>query len=271
MIRLRDGQVRHLREKADSKGQLTVRLDGEEYEVGIGSGANLALAGFAIEEAAWATDTKPVRLRACFVNKGDHATAALRVRWETRNAGVRLDAAAATIPPLPPGKSAQVPLAFTVQDPTREIVKLFAVGEHVRLPLEIPTFPAAGKTGDFRIADGLSLPVYQGGETVQQLTLGTGKGDGCANAGERIAILLPEGNAYRAAELFTNDACVDLTQRVSDGWAGYDHVGASAKISLPLIQGSCAPGHLVRALARVQLPDKPNHKIRYRVVEFQVK
>ncbi|SPE31477.1 putative esterase [Candidatus Sulfopaludibacter sp. SbA6] len=271
LIRLRDGQVRHLQEKADSKGQLTVGLDGEEYEVGIGSGPNLALAGFAIEEAAWATDTKPVRLRACFVNKGDHATAALRVRWETRNAGVRLDAAAATIPPLPPGKSAQVPLAFTVQDPTREIVKLFAVGEHVRLPLEIPTFPAAGKTDDFRIADGLSLPVYQGAETVQQLTLGTGNGDGYANAGERIAILLPEGNAYRAAELFTNDACVDLTKRVSDGWAGYDHVGASAKISLPLIQGSCAPDHLVRALARVQLPDKPNHKIRYRVVEFQVK
>jgi len=184
---------------------------------------------------------------------------------------VRLDAGTATIPPLPPGKSAQVPLAFTVQDPTREIVKLFAVGEHVRLPLEIPTFPAAGKTDDFRIADGLSLPVYQGAETVQQLTLGTGNGDGYANAGERIAILLPEGNAYRAAELFTNDACVDLTKRVSDGWAGYDHVGASAKISLPLIQGSCAPDHLVRALARVQLPDKPNHKIRYRVVEFQVK
>jgi hypothetical protein len=124
---------------------------------------------------------------------------------------------------------------------------------------------------DFRIADGLSLPVYQQGETVQPLTLGTGNGDGHANAGERIAILLPDGNAYRAAELFTNDACVDLTRRASDNWGGYDHVGASAKISLPLILGNCTPGHLVRALARVQLPDKPNHKIRYAVVEFQVK
>jgi hypothetical protein len=210
-------------------------------------------------------------VRARFVNKGGRATAATRLRWETPNAGVRLDAATAAIPPLRPGKSAEVPLAFTVQDPTREIVKLFAVGEKVRLPLEIPTFPPAGKAGDFRIADGLSLPVYQRGGTAQPLTLGTGNGDGQANAGERIAILLPEGDAYRAAELFTNDACLDLTRRQSDNWGGYDHVGASAKISLPLIQGSCTPGHMVHGMARVQLPDKPNHKIRYAVVDFQVK
>src|SRR4029077_11220687 len=181
---------------------------------GIGSGPNLALAGFAIEGAAWATDTEPVRVRVRFVNKGDDATAAMRLRWETPNARVRLNAATATLPPLPPGKSAIVSLTFTVQGRDREIVKLFAVGGEVRLPLEIPTFPPAGKAGDFRIADGLSLPVYQGGETVQPLTLGTGNGDGHANAGERIAILLPEGNAFRAAELFTNDACVDLTRRV---------------------------------------------------------
>ncbi|HMC62736.1 MAG TPA: hypothetical protein VKJ01_26315, partial [Candidatus Solibacter sp.] len=231
--------------------------------------------GFAIEGAAWATDTEPVRVRARFVNKGDRATAAMQLRWETPNASVRLDAATATIRPLPPGKSAEVALAFTVQDPTREIVKLFAVGEtaseKVRLPLEIPTFPAAAQAGDFRIADGLSLPVYQRGETVEPLTLGTGNGDGRANPGERIAILLPEGDGYRAAELFTNDACIDLTQRESDGWGSYDHVGASAKISLQLIRGNCAPGHWVRALARTQLPDKPNHQIRYTVVEFQVR
>ena len=103
------------------------------------------------------------------------------------------------------------------------------------------------------------------------MTLGTGNGDGHASAGERIAILLPDGSGYRAAELFTNDPCIDLTDRQSDSWGAYDHVGASAKISLPLIQAGCTPGHRVRALARIQLPDKPNHKIRYAVVEFQVK
>jgi len=133
LIRLRDGQVRHLRERADPNGRLTLALNGEEYEAGIGSGPNLtlaslALAGFAIEGAAWATDTEPVRVRARFVNRGGHATAAMRLRWETPNADVRLNASTATIPPLRPGKSAEVPLTFTVQDRVREIVKLFAVG-----------------------------------------------------------------------------------------------------------------------------------------------
>ena len=174
LIRLRDSQVRRLRQKADSKGRLTVALDGEEYEVGIGSGSNLALAGFAIEGASWATDTEPVRGRARFVNKGDRASVAMRLRWETPNADVRLDGGMATIPPLPPGKSVEVPLAFTVLDPVREIVKLFALGGKMRLPLEIPAFPRAARAADYRIADGLSLPVYRHGETVQPLTLGTG-------------------------------------------------------------------------------------------------
>jgi hypothetical protein len=158
-----------------------------------------------------------------------------------------------------------------VSDPTREIVKLFAVMDGMRLPVEIPTFPPAKATSDFRIADGVLLSVYQQGVKKQVLTLGTGNGDGQASAGERIAILLPDGDAYRAAELFTNDPCVDLTTRVSDYWGDYDHVGASAKYSIPLIRSSCASGHVIRMLARVQLPNKPNHKIRYAVIEFKVR
>src|SRR4029077_8867901 len=117
----------------------------------------------------------------------------------------------------------------------------------------------------------LSLPVYQRAVEKQELALGTGNGDGQANAGERIAVLLPDGDGYRAAELFTNDACVDLTRRVSDAWGGYDHVGATAKYSLPLIRNDCAQGHVIRMLARVQLPDKPNHKIRYAAIEVKVR
>jgi hypothetical protein len=139
-----------------------------------------------------------------------------------------------------------------------------------KLPVEIQTFPPAENASDFRIADGISLLVYQHAVQKQILTLGIGNGDGQANAGERIAILLPDGDAYRAAELFTNDPCVDLTKRVSDAWGEYDHVGASVKYSLPLIRSSCAPGHVIRMLARVQLPDRPNDKIRYTVITFKV-
>jgi hypothetical protein len=102
------------------------------------------------------------------------------------------------------------------------------------------------------------------------LTLGKGNGDGQANPGETLAILLPDGDAWRAAELFTNDSCVNLAERVSDEWSDYDHVGASAKYSLPVIQHGCPPGHIVRMLARVQLPHAPDHRIEYFTVEFAV-
>ncbi len=271
VIRVRDGEVRRLREKADSAGRLRFALDGDEYEVGVGPGPVLALAGFHVEDAQWATDTRPVLVRIRFLNKGDSVSPAMRLHWETSNPGVRLDMSNAVLKPLAPGKSAEVPLKFTVSDPTREIVKLFAVSGRMRLPVEIPTFPPAENAGDFRIADGVSLLAYQNAIKKRTMTLGTGNGDGQANPGERIAILLPDGGAYRAAELFTNDPCVDLTKRVSDEWGDYDHVGASVKYSLPLIRSSCAPGHVIRMLARVQLPDKPNHKIHYTAVEFKIR
>jgi pimeloyl-ACP methyl ester carboxylesterase len=271
MIRMRDGKMHSFEEKADSKGQLVFDLDGDDYEVGVGTGPMLTLVGFHVEDAQWATDTQPVVTRVRFLNRGDRDSSIVHLHWETSNPGVRLDTTTVTLQPLRPGKSVEVPLSFTVSDPTREIVKVFAVTDGRRLSVEIPTFPPAKVTSDFRIADGVSLPIYQHGVKKQMLTLGTGNGDGQASAGERIAILLPDGDAYHAAELFTNDPCVDLTTRISDYWGDYDNVGASAKYSLPLIRSSCASGHVIRMLARVRLPNKPNHKVRYAVIEFKVR
>jgi hypothetical protein len=100
--------------------------------------------------------------------------------------------------------------------------------------------------------------------------LGDGNGDGRANAGERIAIAFRDGDGMRLAELFTNDRCVDNSTRISDVWGTYDHVGASVKYSLPLIRADCQPGHIVQFMTRVQLPDKPMHKVKYAVVQFAV-
>jgi hypothetical protein len=42
------------------------------------------------------------------------------------------------------------------------------------------------------------------------------------------------------------------------------------KYSLPLIRAECAPGHVVRMLARVQLPDKPNHRLRWVEIDLTI-
>jgi len=104
---------------------------------------------------------------------------------------------------------------------------------------------------------------------------GEGNGDGHAAPGETFAVLLPDGESLRAAELFTNDACVDNSVRASDSWTGYDHVGAAVRYSLPAIRPSCEPGHVVHMLARVVIPNAPgltiaNHHVRYASLEFPV-
>lgn len=131
--------------------------------------------------------------------------------------------------------------------------------------LPLPPAPAAT---DFQIADRRAVTVFQHAVQKQTLTLGQGNGDGKANPGELIAVLFPDGDALRAAELLSDDDCVDLTARISDNWGDYDWVGASAKYTLAKI-GNC-PGRVIQLRARVVIPNKPNHQLREATVEIPV-
>jgi hypothetical protein len=270
IIRLRDGNVRRQTITASADGRLNLELDGEEYEVGISAGAVLALSGYQVEGAAWATAGEPVKYRLRIWNKGAAASRPVTLRWLSPNPGVDLSPMSSEAPAIAPGQSTDVPLTVTVKDPKRAVVKIVAVQGDTRLPIEIPLFPPAKPFADFRIADGQQVRIFQHATEKAEIVLGDGNSDGKANAGERIAILLPEDDVYRAAELFTNDACVDNTLRAFDDWTDYDQVGASAKYSLPLIKPDCPAGHVIHALARVLLPDKPNHAMRYAAIEFPV-
>jgi hypothetical protein len=269
-VRTRDGSVSRQTLLADAQGRLAFEINGDDYEIGVGPGAVLALHGVRLDGMPWATAGKPVKAKLRFWNKGGAASKALALKWITSNPGVQYETPSALVPPLEPGKYSDVPLAFTVTDPEREIVKMYATGEGIRLPLEIPLFPEAPLAQDFRIADGANQPVYRAAIKVEPVALGNGNADGKAAPGERIAILLRDGEAWRGAELFTSDPCVELSTRLSDVWSSYDHVGASAKTSLVWIRHGpgCDAGRRVRMMARVVLPNKPLHRLRYATIEF---
>jgi len=107
----------------------------------------------------------------------------------------------------------------------------------VRLSINVPVYPAAAAFADYRIADGLAVAPYAH-------PLGEGNGDGHAAPGESFAVLLPDAGGLRAAELFTNDPCVDNTVRISE---------SGTRISVPAIRAGCEPGHRIQVLARVGL------------------
>jgi hypothetical protein len=269
-VRLRDGRVRSETLKADAQGRLNFELDGDAYEVGVGAEPRAAISGYEISDAAWATAGKPVKLRVKFWNKGPARSASSAIRWESPNPGVKFEAGASRLFGLAPGESALLPLTFTVEDTAREVVKIVAVTGTDHLPFEVPLFPAAEPVTDFQIADGRTVNAWQHAVRRADVRFGEGNGDGHAAPGETFAVLLPDGESLRAAELFTNDACVDNSLRASDSWTDYDHVGAAARYSLPAIRPSCQPGHVVHMLARVVIPNAPNHRVRYVSLEFPV-
>ncbi len=132
----------------------------------------------------------------------------------------------------------------------------------VKRSVETFKLPPAPLTTDFQIADQRTFKVFHHAIKTETMTLGQGNGDGKANRGEQIAILFPDGNAYRAAELIADDDCIDLTTRISDNWAEYDWVGASAKYTLARISRTCPNDHIIKILAKVIIPNKPNHELR---------
>jgi hypothetical protein len=236
-IRLRDGKVRHAREKADARGRLSFDLDGDAWEVGVGAAAVVALSGFEIEGAAWAAAGQPVQLRLKFWNKGGARSATRGIEWQSPNPDVKFKAATARLQSLAPGESATLPVSFTIARAAVSGARIVAGDGELRLSIDVPVYPAAAAFADYRIADGLTVPPYS-------RPLGEGNGDGHAAPGESFAVLLPDAGALRAAELFTNDACVDNIVRISEG---------GTRISVPAIRSTCEPGHRIQMLARVGL------------------
>jgi hypothetical protein len=266
-LRLKDGKVRRAAQKADAQGRFTFELDGDAWEVGIGALPIVTVSGFALAEAPWASAGAPVKLDIRFCNKGAARFASGDVRFESPNADVTLQPATARLFGLAPGETASLPLSVTVTDTARTVVRIFALLGNLRMPLDVPLYPPAEPAPVFQIADGLSAEVWQHGTEHEEQAFGSGNGDGHAAAGETFAILIPDGEYLRAAELFSADPCVDEIMRGADSWDKYDRSGASVRYSLDSVRAGCVPGKVVRLLARVLLPA---HRYRYYSIEFPV-
>jgi hypothetical protein len=270
IVRLRDGKTRRTTQQVDADGKLSLELDGDDQEVGISPAGVLALAGYRVEGEPWAAVRKPVKIRARFWNAGAATLGPQTIRWETPNLSVAIPESMVRLPALAPGASAEAPLGFNVFDEKREMVRVLAAVGGQKLPLDIQVFPAVTPSKDFKIADEKTYKIYQQAIQIQDAILGKGNGNGQANAGETVAILMPDGQGYRAVELFTNDSCIDTSARESDPWGAYDHVGASAKYTLATIRRDCPAGHVARMVGRWQLPDKPNHILKLAEIDLPI-
>jgi len=114
---------------------------------------------------------------------------------------------------------------------------------------------------NFLVADGKQLKVYQHGTELEEVVLGPATVMGAPSWRERRHSAAGR-RRLPAASCSTSDACVDNTVAAIRFVERYDHVGASIRISLPLIPRLCA-GPVVRMLARIQIPNKPKPRPAY--------
>ena len=139
---------------------------------------------------------------------------------------------------------------------------------------EIPLKKDLPEIKDFEIADGKIFTVAKGGNNSETILLGNGNGDGVANPGESIVILVRDNNKYWRTNLFSSDKYVNpfgVNTRISDDWSDFDWVGASAKYSVPLLSSNCPENHSIEFFAEYWLPDHPLHIIKQGVIKIKVK
>jgi hypothetical protein len=105
------------------------------------------------------------------------------------------------------------------------------------------------------------------------LFLGEGNGDGVANPGESIVILVKDGGKYYRANLYTSDPLINpngVSIRLSDSWASYDYIGGSAKYTIPVISSDCPNGHPIDFFADYWVPNQIDHIIKKGNIKINV-
>jgi len=177
-------------------------------------------------------------------------------------------------------KTVSSPFVFKVNDDTVEVVQFELIitdsaNNSWTESIEMPICNANSEFLGIVIADGKEYNVADAGDKTAIKMLGTGNGDGIANPGETIAILLWDKteNIYRRNHLYTANANINplgINLRRSNYWGRYDSVGGSEKSSLALIASNCPEGTVIDFFAEHWIPERPYHRIKRGKVSITV-
>jgi S-formylglutathione hydrolase FrmB len=283
-VDLRNLKTRHYEMKSDGNGRLRISFNGSEHEIGINKAddrPNISLASFAIIPVNIAECNRDVEVNIKLLNKGNRKGEGIKailsatresasvVKGETEFGAIDMNKIA----------DSESSLVFHVHSDSIEIEKFKLTItdrfknewiEFFEVPLIRNDLP---ELKEFEIADGRVVTVAKEGINEETLSLGKGNGDGVANPGESVVILVKDmGKLWR-----TSLTCYSkylnpfgINTRISDNWGSYDHVGGSAKYSVPLISSDCPENQVISFIAEYWLPDYPNHIIRQGKVNLKI-
>ena len=286
--------------RSDAQGRLKIQLNGYMHEIGINERddrANVTLADFEIENMNWAVPLKNVELPVNLLNKGaeraNGVTAEIKaIRNYIEIIKNRIEFGSINKNEIKKSKNSFV---FRVNDSSIEIVRFQLVirdnennewSEFFEVPVRVD-YP---EITEFKIADGREVTVADAGTLRTSIVLGTGNGDGIANPGESIVILVKDEIkiSYKKSEFsagvesyirtfsHANDKYVNpngIYLREKEEWHRFDSVGGSAKITMPVIASDCPGNRSIPFFVEYWIPNPDNnrcHDVKRGIVNIKV-
>jgi len=269
--------------KSDNSRRLTIYFNGKIHEIGInktGDKPNICVASVMYGNNGMALLKGDNAFKIKLLNKGISKAEGLKATLSsTRKSSsvIKADADFGTIGPNETGES-KTGFSFRVNSDSIEIGKfLLTIKDKYnniwKTSVEIPLIKDFPEITDFEIADGKRVTVAKEGVDTETVVLGSGNGDGVANPGESIVVLVKEMNKLWRTSLIVSDKYINplgANIRISDNWGKYDNVGGSAKYSVPIISSECPENHIAVFFAEYWLPDKPDHIIKNGKISIKV-
>ncbi len=283
-IDLRNMKVTSYTLKSDNKGCLKISFDGSAHEIGINKpGGKPCIRITSVEDEYVNEDpgNRDIAFEIKLLNKGAVAGEGIRASLSATRRSARIVRGDAEFGNIGMNMIAEAnaPLVIHLESDTIQIEKFMLTisdihdnkwTEFFTVPLHKKVLPVIKS---FQIADGRKVTVAKDGIKEETLILGKGNGDGVANPGETIVILVQDSNKLYRANLTCSSRYINpdgINMRNSDNWGTYDHVGGSAKYSLPLISSACPDNQTIDFVAEYWLPDYPNHIIKQGRVKIKV-
>ena len=271
--------------RSDILGRINISINGSRHEIGINKNEDkpkpdICIAAVEIENMKWATHNKDVAISIKLLNKGLSPGKNIIAKLSATKNSATVKQSESEFGNLAVNgmQVCQIPFTFRVQNDSIEIEKFKLTirdgnkNEWVEF-FEIPLEKDLPEIKNFEIADGKIVTVAKAGTDTETILLGTGNGDGIANPGESIIILVKDQDKYWRTNLFFSDKYVNpfgVNIRMGDDWSPFDHCGVSAKYPVPLLSSDCPENHSIEFFGEYRLPEYPLHIIKQGIIKIQV-
>lgn len=270
--------------RSDGQGRLTIHLNGSSHQIGINEKTDkpsLSVTAVGLQGSRWATHGQDIKVAIKVVNKGLSPAKNIRATLTPTRQTARVTQADVSFNEIAVNetKTGNASFSFLVAADSVEIERFKITlrddkkNEWVDF-FEIPLKKNVPELKDFLVADGKVFEVANAGKDTASVFLGKGNGDGVANPGESIVIIVKDQDKWWRSDLTFSDPYINpfgINIRESDSWSSFDHVGGSAKYDVPLISSECPQNHPMEFFVEYWLPEYPFHIIKRGIVKFQVK